>query len=380
MRGHGALGQTRASAGTVVHELLNARGGGGDQLIGDLPVGGSGRALGSGGVGVELSITRGVGGVLEGGGQLLEILVGGDLAVLDLNDTVSVRLDRVLVGNTAGEHSGHVGGVQGSNLAPGTLVLNAAVLGQEHRDSVAGVLLDLGLPAGLDKIRGVAPRVIVEGEEVGTGAVVTAVKVLELLDNVLGHIGRGVAGGDGAVAAGVDVVLDVTGDGADVRGGAGSLLVIDDLVTAEEEKGVGVVGEGVDSREDRLQVLLIVRLVGISTVERELGRVHVQGEVDARVGQEAHALIVVLRVVDGVHTDGVDAELLEVLDVPLETGDVDQGVCRIGGTTWLVSHATDVETLIAGPESYASVSAMMLPHSRFLFPSLVISSYRFPGR
>ncbi|KAL2288563.1 hypothetical protein FJTKL_03925 [Diaporthe vaccinii] len=322
---------TGAGTGTVVHVLLDGGGRSGDQLVGDLPVLGRGRALGSGGVGVELAASRGVGGVLEGGGQLLEVLVGGDIAVLDLDDTVSVGLDRVLIGDAAGEDRGHVGGVQRGDLAPGTLILNAAVLGQEQGDAVAGVLLDLGLPAGLDEVRGVAPRVVVEGEEVGTGAVVSAVEVLELLDDVLGDIGGRVAGGDGAVAAGVDVVLDVTGDGADVGGGAGRLLVVDDLVTAEEEQGVGVVGEGVDSREHGLQVLLV-------------------GEVDARVGEEFHSLVVVLRVVDRVHTDGVDAEVLEVLDVPLETRDVNQGVSGVSGTTWLVSHATDVETLVAGPE------------------------------
>lgn len=350
MRGHGALGQTRARAGSVLHVLLDGRGGSRDELVGDLPVGRGGRALGSGGVGVKLAVTRGVGGVLECGGQLLEVLVGGDLAILDLDDTVSVGLDRVLVGNATGEDSGHVGGVKSGNLAPGTLVLNAAVLGQEQGDAVTRVLFDLGLPARLFKVRRVAPGVVVEGKEVGTRAVVAAVEVLELLDNVLGHIGGGVSGRDGAVAAGVDVVLDVTGDSTDIRGGAGGLLVVDDLVAAEEKQGVGVVGEGVHGGEDGLQVLLVVRLVGISTVERELGRVHVQGQVDARVGEEAHALIVVLRVVDGVHTDGVDAELLEVRDVPLETGDVDQGVGGISGTTWLVSHTTDVETLITGPE------------------------------
>jgi len=42
---------------------------------------------------------------------------------------------------------------------------------------------------------------------------------------------------------------------------------------------------------------------------------------------------VVLRVVDGVDTDGVDAERLEVLNIAFETLEVEQRIGSVGRTT-----------------------------------------------
>jgi hypothetical protein len=56
-------------------------------------------------------------------------------------------------------------------------------------------------------------------------------------------------------------------------------------------------------------------------------------------------------VVHSVHTNGVDAQLLELCDIALAAVDVGNGVLSIRGTAGLVVDATDVETLVAGPES-----------------------------
>jgi hypothetical protein len=60
---------------------------------------------------------------------------------------------------------------------------------------------------------------------------------------------------------------------------------------------------------------------------------------------------VVGAVVDSVDTDGVDTELLELLNVALAASLVSDGVLRIGSATRLVVNTTNVETLVASKES-----------------------------
>jgi hypothetical protein len=71
----------------------------------------------------------------------------------------------------------------------------------------------------------------------------------------------------------------------------------------------------------------------VLTVERVLGRVGIECQVDTSIVEHLHALIVVLRVVDGVNTDGVDTERLEVGDIALQALNVEQRVLCISGTT-----------------------------------------------
>jgi len=60
---------------------------------------------------------------------------------------------------------------------------------------------------------------------------------------------------------------------------------------------------------------------------------------------------VVGAVVDSVDADGVDAELLELLNVALAASLVGDGVLCVGGATGLVVDTADVETLVASKES-----------------------------
>lgn len=85
----------------------------------------------------------------------------------------------------------------------------------QDRDTVVGEVLDLDVPAGSLEVA-VAPRVIVESEEVGSNLLRTAVHVVSSLHAVGGNIGSGVTDGNLAKLAGLDVVSHVTGDGLDV--------------------------------------------------------------------------------------------------------------------------------------------------------------------
>jgi hypothetical protein len=221
----------------------------------------------------------------------------------------------------------------------------------QNGNAVVGKLLDLDVPARSSVRRGVAPRVVVETEEVAADSIITTVHVVSHLVAVRLDIGSRVTDWHLAEATSVHVRLQVTSDGLDVRSAVSRLVIVDDLVTGEEQQRVVVLGEHLNSSEQALQVDLVVRLLGISSVDRVLGRVDVEGKVDASIGEEAHACVVVGTVVHSVNTDRVDAELLEFGDIALAAILVGNGVLGVGSATRLIVNTTDVEALVAGPES-----------------------------
>lgn len=159
----------------------------------------------------------------------------------------------------------------------------------------------------------------------------------------------------------MDVLSHVTSDGFNVGGSAGGGIVIDDLVTGEEGQGVVVLGERIDGSEDVLEIEGVVRWCGGSTVERVLGGVDIEDQVDACRCQRVHACIMVGGVVDGVDSHGVNAELLEVANITLAAGFIGNGVDDLGGSSGLVVNTTDVETVVSGEECCMEVSTSDLP-------------------
>ena len=57
-------------------------------------------------------------------------------------------------------------------------------------------------------------------------------------------------------------------------------------------------------------------------------------------------------VINSVDTNGVDAQFFEFWNVSIATLRVCDGIGNLGGSTWLVVEAADVETVTAGKESY----------------------------
>ena len=232
------------------------------------------------------------------------------------------------------------------------LVLVLCVKGNsQNGDAVVGELLYLDVPARRLVRRGIAPGVVVETEKVAADRVVAAVHVIGHLVAVGLNVGGGVADGDLAETTGVHVRLEVTSDGLNVRSAVSRLVIVDDFVAREEQQSVVVLGEHLDGSEQALEVDLVVRLLRVRTVNRVLGRVDIESQVDASVGEETHAGVVVSTVVNSVDTDGVDAELLELGDVTLAALLISNGVLCVGCATGLVVNTTDVEALVAGPES-----------------------------
>lgn len=317
------LVQARSLTRARVHELLRTGRHGKQLLRLDGPVLALRRALGGFSLGrLRAAVTAGVRHVSVRRLECLEVVVGRKLSVLDVHDAVAVGLDGVLICETARIHARHLGGEERCNLAPLAVGLDAAVLGEENGAREVLVGFDFLVPAcafeGLEAVLLVAPGVVVEGEEVGAGVVGTAVEVEGLLLNDFGDISGGVADGDLAGVAVGDVLLHVAGDGFDVGGCVSVVDGVDDFVAGEEDEKVVVVCELVDGGEDGLKVDIVVGTVESSVrlaVEREFRRVGIEGKVDTCFVENGHSFVMVLRVVDRVDADGVDAEILEVLHV-----------------------------------------------------------------
>ena len=114
-----------------------------------------------------------------------------------------------------------------------------------------------------------------------------------------------------AIAPLANVSLDISGHSLDEGSSVRGRDVIDKLVTRVEQEGVVVFLEYVNGRKDVLEIDRVVGLIGFVSTNGVFGCVDVQSKVDASGGQLVHALVVVLAVVDGVDTDGVDVQLLE---------------------------------------------------------------------
>lgn len=363
--------KTNGLAGTVVHVLLSLSRHGRQGVARDLPLLGCSRALGSRAAGLVVTVASRVAGSGECLLQAIEVGIGLDLAVgANLNKSVAVGLDGVLVRQTTGVNAGHVGGVQCLNFAPVALVDVAAVFREEDRLAVVLVKLDLLVPARLGEVRGVAPRVVVESKEIGALIIRAAVKVEGLLLDVLGDIGGGVTNGNLTGRPVADIALHITSDGLDVGSSTGVVTLVDDLVAREEEEEVVVALERINCSKDILQIDVVVRAVesGVRlAVKRVLGSVGVESQVDSGVIEHLHALIVVLGVIDCVDTDCVDTEGLEVSNIALQALNVEERVFGVSRTTcllsvsvfkdWersrtgLVGNTTNVETLVVCEES-----------------------------
>ena len=203
----------------------------------------------------------------------------------------------------------------------------------QDRDAVVAELLDLLVPTSTSEGVGVAPRVVVEGVEVGADRVLTTVHVGCHLVAVGLNISSAIADGNLAELASVHVGFDVTGDGLDERSAVSGRVIVDDLVSGEEEESVGVGSELLDGRENALEIILVVGDLRRSAVDRVLGGVDVESEVDTSISEGVHAGVVLGSVVDSVDTDGVDTKLLELGDVALTTILVGDGVFRVRCTT-----------------------------------------------
>ena len=280
--------------------------------------------------------------------EVLQFL--GRSGVGQVDQTVVGGLLRVLVHKATRVHACHLGAVQSADFRESTWGDGvAAILRQEERKAIVLVLLHTLVPARDGERRLVTtPRVVVERKEVGADAVRTTVHVGGGLDTVGLNIGSRVTDGDWSLSVLGDVCLHVTRHSLDVRRGVGVVGGVDDFVAGEEGKGVGVVLERVDGREDALKVDVVVRTSRVITVDGVTLGVDIEDDIDTSVGESAHTRIVVGSVVDGVDTHGVDAELGELLEITSTAVGVSNGILWVGSTAGLVVDTADEETGAVG--------------------------------
>ncbi len=146
----------------------------------------------------------------------------------------------ILVDETTGVNSRHLAAVQSSDFLEFTGGFDAAVLRQENGDGVVAEGLDLLFPGRGLVCGGIAPRVVVKGEEIAALVVGTAIHVVCGFNTVIINIGSGVSDRDRAVLTIANVLFHVPSDSLDVWCGYGRGNTVDDLVSGEEQQSVAV--------------------------------------------------------------------------------------------------------------------------------------------
>ena len=204
--------------------------------------------------------------------------LSGAIFFRDDHQAVVVVFLRIFVDNTAREDGVHLGSVDSANLGEDTGIRIVAAIFRVkdgHRavleavDQVAvGRLLEITLSA---------PAVAVQGKEIGVAhvvliAVFNALEVVVAIPQDGSDIGGRVTDGNGTIGVLGDVVLEISGDGADVGGDdLGRIDVVNDLVSREESQRVGVVLEGLDDGKGAVEIRGIVRLPSVEVLERLAG-------------------------------------------------------------------------------------------------------------
>jgi hypothetical protein len=193
-------------------------------------------------------------------------------------------------------------------------------------NAVVGKVLNLLVPAGSLEVT-VAPRVVVESEEIRSLVVAATVHVHRRLHAVRGNVGSRVSDRDRTQSSRVHVVLHITSDSFDVGSGRiGSRLVVDDLVTRKEGQCVVILGKHLNGSKNALKVHGVVGRPRFRAVDGVARVVDIKDQIDASIGESAHALVMVLRIVDGIDTNGVDSKVLEVFDISGANIGISQGI------------------------------------------------------
>ena len=236
--------------------------------------------------------------------------------------TELVLLFKVHVDDSTRPDASHLLAVKSTDFGEETRARGvAAVLSEEDWHIVLLELLGADVKARLLERRLTAPGVDVVAPEVDRGFLVTAVEISGQVGTNVGVIVGSIADTNLAVVLALEVGLGVTDSRLDESASNGVVGLVGDLVTSEETEGVVVLHQLVH----HICVALVDDRVplGIVSDNRVLRLRQIRDHVDASIGERVHAGLVVLGRIDGVYTDSVGLNLLEVLDVAL-------ACCRVG--------------------------------------------------
>ena len=172
------------------------------------------------------------------------------------------------------------------------------------------------------------------------------------LQSVGVNIGCRVTDWDRTVSTASDILSHITGNGLDVWSSTGCGVIVDNLISREEGQDVGVVGKGINGSKDVLKVNRVVGRSWGSTVQGVQWCVDIEHQVNSCICQSGHTVIVVGSVVNGVDTNGVDTELLELCNITGASALVGNRIDDLGRTSWLIIDSTDVKSVVTSEESY----------------------------
>lgn len=263
---------------------------------------------------------------------VLVVIHGGNQRARNSNKTVVISLLEVHVDNTTGPCVGHLARVDRADLLElSWLHLVTTVFREENWNAQVLVVLGEVLVARIFPGRRTAPRVHVDTEKVCSFVLRATGKVVSKLHsdgNVV--VGR-VTHGDRSVVLLLEVGLSVSNGGLHVSRSNGVVGLVGNLVTGKETQDVGVVVESVHDGGVSLQQLGVPRRA--VSVDGVLWLGQVGNDIDTGIVQRLHTLGVVLGGVQGVHSDDVGVQVLQVRNVSLTSVWVGQWVdVTIGGS------------------------------------------------
>ena len=263
----------------------------------------------------------------------VEVVLLGDRAAVDGDETVAVVGFEVHVDNATAPDIGHLVTVErGHVLEFARLWVQTSVLGEEERNRVVAVFLGASLVSRGRECLVATPLVDVVPEEVDRFLLGATVEVVRhVLSDVALVSSRVTEAQRASIVVGLDIGLHVTGGGLDERCGCSLVGLVDDLVADEETNHVVVLGHGVDNasvpviqlgRPDRVVHLDGGRLGG-----------QIADHVDACIRQLLHAVVVIALGVELVGPDDVCAQLQEVGNITRALGTVDERVAHVLGAS-----------------------------------------------
>ena len=200
----------------------------------------------------------------------------------------------------------------------------------QQRKAIIPVLIHESIPSRLGERRRITPLIVIDGVEVASLSSISAVHVLGHQILIFRNIRSRVSDGNLAITTLADILLHIASDSFNIWRGISGIRRIDNFVTAEEQQSIRVLSKRINGCEDALQVCRVVRRSRSIAVQRIFRSVDIEDEVDSGIGQCTHAFVVVCTIVNGVYTNRVEAELLEVFDVALTCRGVGERVCRSG--------------------------------------------------
>lgn len=300
--------------------------------------------------------------------EVREVIASLDAVTIDLHQSIVVGLLEVHVDDTTAPDVVHLGAVQDRGIGElARFRVVASILGEECRNrEILEFLSALLVTRGLEG-RIAAPFVDVVTEHVDHGIALTANEVVLQVITDASVIVGGVTDEQGfTVLLGLDILLHVTNSALDERNRVGIVLVVGDLVTGKETNNIGVVGEGIDNAS--VAGVQVHVPLGVVTVDRLRRGGQIGDKVDAGVVKHLHALSVVGLGVNGIGTDDVGPQFLQVRDITLALLGVGQrvGVVAVGFVT------------VACAGAAGAIGRIFLYRST-LVPSPITSTQDFPA-